>query len=277
MSGARRRLVINADDFGLTSGVNRGILEAHAAGSVSSTSALVNMPGWGDALEWFGKRSASLGVGLHLNLVAGAPLTEAASLTDPRTVRFHSLAALAWRALTGRVRLAEVHAECLAQIERLQSAGVAVTHVDSHRHAHCLPGFFGAVRAAARSRNVGVIRVPREPMRAGAHAPIAMLKKAALRVGIAVSGARATDRRAEFFGVSLQESTNFLAGVLDRLDHLPAGPSELVVHPGYNSPELEELDPYTTVRERELRALTSPELRARLGKGDIELVSFGAL
>jgi chitin disaccharide deacetylase len=277
VNAARRRLVINADDLGLTEGVNRGILEAHAAGAVSSTSMMVNMPGWGDALARLREERPPIGIGLHLNLVAGRPLTDAATLADPHTGEFRSLAALAWRAVTGRVRLAEVTAECNAQLDRLRSAGVTVTHVDSHRHSHCLPGLFRAVRAAAHSRGVRVIRVPRESMRVGERGPLVTLKKFALSAGVAISGAREPDVHAEFFGLSLQGSATFLAGILRRLDTLPATPSELVVHPGYDSAELRQLDSYTSVRERELQALTSPELRARLGRGDIELVTFASL
>jgi predicted glycoside hydrolase/deacetylase ChbG (UPF0249 family) len=277
VSDPRRRLVINADDFGLTDSVNRGILEAHAAGTVSSASMMVNMPGWDDALARVRGRDALLGIGLHLNLVAGRPLTLAPSLTDRHTGQFHSLAALGLRSATGRVDLAEVNAECGAQFERLLSAGITVTHVDSHRHAHCLPGFFTPVREAAHACGVRVIRVPREPMHVGVPGLIVTLKKAALYASVARSGARAADVRAEFFGLSVQGSTAFLKEVLNRLDALPVVPSELVVHPGYDSPELGRLDSYTAVRERELRALTSAELRARLTRGDIELVTFGSL
>ena len=162
MSVPRRRLVINADDFGFTDGVNRGIIRAApAAGVVTSTSVMVNMPGWDDALARLRDRRLTLGIGLHLNLVAGAPLTRAPTLTDAQTGRFHSLGRLARRAVAGRVRLDEVRAECEAQFERLAWAGVRITHVDSHRHTHCLPGFFIAVRDAARSARVSVIRVCR--------------------------------------------------------------------------------------------------------------------
>src|SRR5437667_372042 len=78
-----RRLVVNADDFGFSAGVNRGILEAHAAGVVSSVSVLVNTPGWPDARDRLRAIGGTLGVGLHLNLTTGAPLTTAPSLTTP--------------------------------------------------------------------------------------------------------------------------------------------------------------------------------------------------
>src|SRR5437879_13348273 len=88
------RLVVNADDFGLSTGVNRGILEAHAAGVVSSVSVLVNAPGWTDALRRLrdlGPAPApGLGVGLHLNLTMGRPVSWGGSLSDARTGRFHT-------------------------------------------------------------------------------------------------------------------------------------------------------------------------------------------
>src|SRR5207248_8041444 len=87
------RLVVNADDFGLSTGVNRGILEAHAAGVVSSVSVLVNTPGWTDALRRLRDLGPApgLGVGLHLNLTMGRPVSWGASLADARTGRFHTL------------------------------------------------------------------------------------------------------------------------------------------------------------------------------------------
>src|SRR5437868_1256394 len=94
-----RLLVINADDLGFAPGVNRGILEAHAAGTVSSASMMVAARAFGDAAERVLSEAPKLGVGLHLDLVAGRPLAKAPSLTDPATGRFHPLEALARRAL----------------------------------------------------------------------------------------------------------------------------------------------------------------------------------
>src|SRR5437879_11310485 len=74
-----RRLIVNADDFGLSAGVNRGVLEAHEAGVVSSVSVLVNAPGWTDAAQRLRALSSpsfpELGVGLHLNLTTSRPVS----------------------------------------------------------------------------------------------------------------------------------------------------------------------------------------------------------
>src|SRR5436190_2591319 len=155
------RLVVNADDFGLSSGVNDGILEAHAAGVVSSVSVLVNAPGWEHAVAAL-RGTESLGVGLHLNLTAGEPVSEGRTLVDAHTGRLHGLAGLVTRALTGRIDPEHVAEECGAQLSRLRAAGVRVTHIDSHRHVHALPGVWAPVVATARAHGVPFVRVPVE-------------------------------------------------------------------------------------------------------------------
>ena len=157
------RLVVNADDFGLSAGVNRGILEAYAAGVVSSVSVLVNAPGWTDAVQRLRDLGPGLGVGLHLNLTMGRPVSWGGGLCDARSGRFHTLPALVARALAGRLDPGDVAIECAAQLARLRNAGLVVTHLDSHRHVHVLPGVWGAVVEAARAAGVPVVRVPLKP------------------------------------------------------------------------------------------------------------------
>src|SRR5205807_5265495 len=137
-------LSINADDFGLSFGVNRGILEAYAAGGITSTPRLANGPAFEDAVASLHRLSPAPpppGVGLHFNLTAGEPLAPPAripSLCDRHTSGFVSLGRLVRRALTGRLDPSHVASECRAQLARIQGAGVTVTHIDSHRHVHAL-------------------------------------------------------------------------------------------------------------------------------------------
>jgi predicted glycoside hydrolase/deacetylase ChbG (UPF0249 family) len=272
---------VNADDFGCSAGVNRGILEAHAAGVVSSVSVLVNTPGWLDARQRLRAAGETLGVGLHLNLTAGTPLTTAPSLTDPRTSRFHSLPALVARALTGRLDSADVAAECAAQLARLREAGVRVLHLDSHRHVHVLPGIWGVVIETARREGVPAVRVPLEPF-SGARANWrALVKQAALVAAWSIAsrgGTAAAARHADrFYGISLQGDPRFLTRVLALLDRLEPGTTELMVHPGHPDGDLAGWDDYTAPRALELAALTSPVVRARFASGAFRLVHFGAL
>jgi predicted glycoside hydrolase/deacetylase ChbG (UPF0249 family) len=274
-----RRLVVNADDFGLSAGVNRGILEAQAGGVVSSVSVLVNAPGWTDAARRLRDVGPGLGVGLHFNLTTGTPVSGGGSLIDARTGRFHPLRALLARAATARIDPADVAIECAAQLARLRDAGVAVTHIDSHRHVHVLPGIWAAVVETARQERIPVVRVPLEPLQVNWANWRASLKKAALRLawGMASLGAPPLRRVDRFLGISLQGSAAFQAQLLAILDGLGPGTTELMVHPGYANGDLAGWDDYTAPRARELAALTRPEVLERFRRGNFRLIHFGAL
>src|SRR5512140_2087771 len=130
-----KRLIVNADDFGFSAGVTRGILEAHAAGTVTSTSVIVNMPASEDSVRQL-RGAPMLGAGLHLNFTCGRPMAPAdqvASLIDRRSGGCHPLPALLVRAFAGRIDPGQVALESTAQLNRLLAEGVAVTHIDSHR------------------------------------------------------------------------------------------------------------------------------------------------
>ena len=275
-----RRLVINADDFGLSEGVNRGILEAHDAGSVTSTSLLVNLPAFQDAVLRAG-RAPRLGVGLHFNLTAGAPVSPAAlvpSLCDPATGQFHPLRRLVVRALTGRIAATEVLVECAAQVDRFRATGLPLTHLDSHRHVHLLPGVWEPVMEVARRRDIAVIRVPFDRLRRVARAPTAFAEQMLLRASYHLAGGNGLPRAVDHFqGSALFARRDFRDRLLALLDQLDPGVTELMVHPGYADPELARWDGYLEERERELAGLSDAAVRGRLAAGDIELLHFGAL
>lgn len=272
---AKRRLIINADDFGLTSGINRGIAEAIADGVVTSASVIVNMPGWEDAAERLrsGPRDASYG--LHLNLVAGRPLTSAPSLVNNSTGYFHSLPRFVYLAMTGALRAGDIAAECAAQLVRLRATGITVSHADSHRHVHALP-----LVARAISPIVGelLLRRPREALTRNPGDLSATTKKLVLslsqrRLGRCIPHHGFVDH---FVGISLQGSRRFAERLARLVDTLPAGTTELMVHPGYVDEALVAVDSYTVQRERELAALLSPAFRFQLARRRIQLVRFGA-
>src|SRR5437899_4173999 len=215
-----RRLVVNADDFGLSPGVNDGILEAHAAGVVSSVSVLVNAPGWEHAVAAL-RGTGSLGVGLHLNLTAGEPVSEGRCLVHPHTGRFHGLAGLVTRALTGRIDPEHVAEESGAQLTRLRAAGVRVTHIDSHRHVHALPGVWASVVATARAHGVPFVRVPVEDGAWGG----AWVKRWTIRAAwrVAARGVPLPRHAARLCGIGLQGDHRFVKR-RPALVHRPAPP-----------------------------------------------------
>lgn len=274
-----RLLVINADDLGFAPGVNRGIIEVHEAGTLSSASMMVNTPAFAEAIELVRTRAPRLGLGLHLNLIAGRPLSDVPTLADPRTGTFHPLAELARRALSGRVHPDDVRRECDAQLAALANAGITPTHLDSHRHAHALPGVLPAVAASARAAGVRVVRRPLDqPSLSDPAASAKMLVlhaawRRALR-GVAAEERALLARAPHFRGIALQGAPDLEARLLTLLDHLPAGITELMLHPGYDDAVLAAQDPYRREREREVAALCSPAVRERLSRGDVRLVRF---
>lgn len=274
---SERRLVVNADDFGLSMGVTRGILDAQAAGVVSSVSVLVNAPGWPDAAAALRAGRTALGVGLHLNLTVGEPLSGARTLVDGRTGRFHACAGLVARALAGRIDSADVARECAAQLACLRAAGGTVTHIDSHRHIHVLPGIWRAVVETASAHAVPVVRLPLEPLWTNSGNWRALAKKLALAATwrVAARGVAVPFHADRFYGISLQGGRGFLERLLTLIDRLEPGTTELMVHPGRPDATLATWDGYVAPRAAELAVLTSSTVCERFRRGDFRLTHFG--
>ena len=277
-----RLVVINADDFGLAPGVNRGILEAHAAGTLSSTSMMVNTPAFIEAAALARERAPRLGIGLHFNVLVGMPLTPASSLVDQRTGQFFNLAQLTRRAMTGKVTPADVRAECDAQLVALRAQGIVPTHLDSHRHAHALPGLLAPVLASALGAGVPIVRRPLDrPIRSE---PMTSAKMLVLHSswrwaahGLEAAERALVARSPSFRGIALQGRRDVERRLWTMLGALPGGATEIMLHPGYDDATLAAQDPYRSEREREVRALTSALIRERLARGDVQLVSFAEL
>lgn len=271
---ARTQLVVNADDFGIAPAVNAGILEAHAAGTVTSTSMMVHCPGWDDAVRSLSS-APKLGVGLHLNLLVGAPLVAGVTCVDRRTGRFLPLSTLVGRALSGRLDDTEIEAEVEAQVAAIEVLGTRLAHIDSHRHTHALPVIRGAVARVAARRGLH-LRRPVESHRRFPNALVSQLHRGVIAWSWRATSIGAATTRApdHFIGVSMQGGERFEAQLTHVLDHLPAGTVELMVHPGRVDDALRSVDGYTWQRERELAALLSAPVRERLRAGDIALARF---
>lgn len=277
------RLIVNADDFGLTSGVNRAIVELHLAGLLTSTSLMARAAATDEAID-FARATPSLGVGCHVVLVDGEPMLpreQIPSLVEARTGRFlPTLSAFLLRLFTGRIRSEEVEAEAAAQIAHLQQSGVCLTHIDTHKHAHVFPSILRPVLRAARAAGIRAVRHPFEPdwaIRAALGASLArVIEVAALsplappsRQIIAQEGFQTSDGTIAVAGTgSLDAATLRLL-----LRQLPAGTWELVTHPGYNDSDLANV----RTRLRASREVERAALAAIREFPAIELISFAAL
>jgi hopanoid biosynthesis associated protein HpnK len=283
------RLIINADDFGLTAGVNRAIAELHRAGLLSSATLMARAAATEEAIE-IARSTPSLGVGCHVVLVDGEPVLsprrDIPNLADPVDGRFRSslLGFLDWLYRGSRRRWPfrenasrEIEAEAAAQIALLQSRGLRLTHIDTHKHTHMFPAVLRPVLRAARAAGIRAVRNPFEPawsLRATTDGPrirrleVRLLRwlEPAFRRIVAEEGFTTTDGA---IGV-LATGTLDAATVSSLLRNLPSGTWELVTHPGYNDADLAQA--HTRLldsRETERNALE----RLRLFPA-LELISF---
>ncbi|WP_372366815.1 carbohydrate deacetylase [Candidatus Uabimicrobium sp. HlEnr_7] len=131
------KLIINADDFGLTESVNQAIIDVFQAGNLTSTTLMVNMPGATHAIE-LAKQNPLLAVGLHFNITEGRPLSSASSIVDSHG-KFYSRSVLTKLILQGKVHKQDIEQELQAQINKFRSFDLPLSHVDSHQHIHMLP------------------------------------------------------------------------------------------------------------------------------------------
>jgi chitin disaccharide deacetylase len=277
------RLIINADDFGLTSGVNRAIVELHQAGVLTSTTLMARAGATPEAIG-LALATPTLGVGCHVVLVDGLPVLppgDVPSLVDPRTGCFPvSLGAFLARLFTGRVRAAEIEAEAAAQIALLQDAGLRLTHIDTHKHTHMFPPVLAPLLRAARKAGISAVRNPFEPEWAVRVTPRASLVRTAEVIALRQLGPffRRILSRASF---TSSDGTIAVAGtgtfnadtVRALLGELPEGTWELVTHPGYNDADLAKV----RTRLRDSRDAERVALAAVREFPSIDLVSFAEL
>jgi len=281
-ASSERLLLVNADDLGLHLDINRGIERAHREGIVRSASLSAAGDAFEDALELC-RRNPELDVGVHLTLVEERPLTDPERLgrlvtTEGRFVSGY--AALFPRMISGAVSEEAVRRELTAQVERVIEAGIRPSHLDAHQHVHLLPRVWPVVTDLARRHSIPWIRVPRFwPVNAGSPS----LGVTALRCAMNVLQHQ---RRRSLSDGRSPDATPALgfAGHLTRdrilrdLDRIPAGlVSELVTHPGVQSPELEASYGWGFDWDGETAALTDPNLRAALEDAGFRLTTFAEL
>jgi hopanoid biosynthesis associated protein HpnK len=286
-----RRLIVNADDFGFTSGVNRAIAEAHTHGIVTSSTLIANGAAFEEAVK-LAKTVPDLSVGCHIVLIDGQPLLGASKLPTLAAARNgggqfrDSLKIFAARALTGRLDSDEIEAESSAQIHKLQSAGISVSHVDTHKHTHLFPSVLRPLLRAARACGVGAVRNPfgpRGPLRSGEllARPNLWTRYAEVRLLRTLAGKFHDTAKQEGFATPDGTLGVVVTGTLDEklFRHIaaiiPEGTWEFVCHPGYNDEELQRANTRLRLsRETELRVLTMPEVRELLADSKIELISY---
>lgn len=270
---AARILTVNADDFGFTRGVNRGIVDCHLRGILTSTTLMANGGAFDDAAG-LARAHPSLDAGAHLVLVQGCSVLTGAPLPP-------SVPALA-RALA--LRRLDPYAELRAQLEKILAAGVRVTHLDTHKHTHLLPRVLDAVLRLAEEYRVRWVRRPFDLPMPASRKPVPASVRLARRAmqpferrfeaRIRARGARTTDHFAGF-----QWTGSFTADdLIALLRALPEGVTEFMTHPGYCDGELRSAPTrLKDSREAELRVLMDARVRQALDECGIRLASYAEL
>ena len=244
-----KRLVVTADDFGLSPGVVEGIVEAHEIGIVTSTSLMVNAPAAEAAFEE-ARRLPSLAVGLHFVLTFGRPLGP----SDPLSRLLDEDGAFRKKESGAHetARPDEVREELRAQLRAFEKGvGRPPTHIDGHHHVHLHPGILGVAIEEAGRLGIPLRSTGRE-----------------VRERLALERIRTCDRFLDgFYGHDVSETR-----LLSILESVPEGTSELMCHPARPDGELERVSSYVTPRHLELATLESPPVLEAVDRLKIDLV-----
>ena len=282
-----RRLIINADDFGLTTGINRAILKAHLEGVVTSTTLMAIVPGFDQAVTMV-ESAPRLGVGCHVVLLDGASQLSPSQVHTlmggrERTAFYRSSGTFARRIVTGAISPAQIELEAAAQIRRLQAAGISVTHLDTHKHTHILPQVLRPLLRASLTCGIRKIRNPFEPLRLSGLFRQPRLWKRWIEFQTLSAFARSFSDMAKNAGMITTDGTIGMVATgawnqklfQSLIESLPDGTWELVCHPGYHDSELQRLPTrLQKSRENELAILTASGTRELLERNQVGLISY---
>ena len=284
------RLIINADDFGLTPGINRAIAELHQARALTSTTLMATGPAFDDAVA-IARANPTLGVGCHIVLTDGVPASAPQSIPtllgpDGKTFR-PSIIDFIQALLRGKISQDDIKREAFAQIQKLQRAGIDVTHIDTHKHTHLFPGVARPLLHVAERCSVGAIRHPFEQSWSLAlgHGNRVRRLQVKLLGGLKTWFERQPPIRDAHIlttsgTIGISATGNLYGQTLHEILHaMPAvGTFELVCHPGYNDSDLDRIATrLRTHRDIERNALLVELPALALHPNAPQLINYGDL
>ena len=284
------RLIINADDFGLTPGINRAIAQIHEAGALTSATLMATVSAFDDAVA-IAHAHPNLGVGCHIVLTDGIPVSHPQSIptllgADGKTFR-PSLLDFVQALLRGTIREDDIEREALAQIQKIQRAGIDVTHIDTHKHTHLFPAVSRPLLHIAQRCSIGAIRNPFEPAftQRLPHAPFKRRLQLALLKPLRPRFTQLSQLRHAHvlstdgtLGVSATGNVTPVT-LTEILSALPQGGTyEIVCHPGYNDADLDRVRTRLRAhREIEMQALLTAIPAILSQPNPPELIHYGNL
>jgi predicted glycoside hydrolase/deacetylase ChbG (UPF0249 family) len=285
----KKRLIVNADDFGMSRGISDGIVLAHRFGFLTSASLMVNMPGTDYALERLAA-APNLSIGIHLNICRGKPLSpirDIPSLVDA-SGDFHPPPVMIRKLWRWQVSTEELAQEFRTQIRWMKSRGFHPTHADSHHHTHIYPAALSAFARSVTAEGIQCVRAscfscwPKNGVLGGPHEGGVLRRllvqgyRNALQHAIFQKFGSA-DSRISFPSAARRDSANLGSLWTSTFENLPRGTFELACHPGFFEHGFSEFDPIHRQREDELDLLTNPEMGAVIERSEIRLMSYRQL
>ena len=278
-----KNIIVNADDFGRHELINRAVERAFNSGCLRSATLMAGGVAFDDAIK-LAKRLTGLGVGIHFTLANGNPILppkEIPSLVTEEGIFHGDYIKFLKRYLSGKISLAEVRSELAAQLEKIQRAGLTLTHFDSHQHLHHVPGISEIAFDLAAAAGIRAVRVANAKIFDG---ELDSLGKFIGRLGLG-SLAKLTAHQAHkknfatpehFAGIVAGESVseNFMVKLIDNLRD---GTTEVMLHPGTDNKILCAFCEWDHDFEEELAAVTSPRVLSLLAEKNIQAVNFGDL
>lgn len=259
-----KKLIIHADDFGLSERTNLGILQLLEKRIVTSTSILSNA----QSLEHGVREGGDYDLGVHLAATLGRPLSSQTSTLTDTDGFFCDFSTFVGRYLRGRLSYHELYQEWSMQIERVLDHGVAPSHLDSHHHVHCLPKVRAIVEELAMRYGIRSVRSLQPKLEWSFFS-----RKEIILAGLSLFAAQnerlVTADSILGVGLRLKKGNNPFLGLVRRDWE---GVAELVCHPGLLDTSLHALDVYVEDRFREYEFLSSAEFCEHLQ--DIELISY---
>lgn len=283
-----KRLIINADDFGLSLGVNKGITESIDNGIVSSISVMTNC-GYVSQVSDITKYFPNVSVGIHYNLTTGEPVTSPSLI--PSLVgsdgKFWGRE-FSKRLLSGKIRIRDINMELEKQTTVLADLVPHISHFDGHQAKHLYPLFFSAAIKVAHKFGIRKVRCPKRYIARENHVSLLQLRQLNIKrwfKGIArrtmmiylkAKGFKTADRF-----VSLVFNNHSMDSLrkswLSMVRNLPPGSSEICCHPGFADEILLQHSKYTYERETEIAVLTSRELKQAFEENDVKIISYNEL
>ncbi|MFQ6071051.1 MAG: carbohydrate deacetylase [Candidatus Aminicenantales bacterium] len=269
------RLIVSADDFGLTEGINNGIIKSFKEGIVTSASLMANMPSFEHAVD-LARRNPDLAAGIHLNLLKGRPLqtiSKVPSLVNTEGI-FHTLPEFIKRLLLRKIVIDELESELRSQIERILATGLKAAHLDSHRHFHIYPPILRVIIKLAKEYEINKIRCPLGISIFIPSAKELILTSLSWRSRSILKKNNIKHNQRFFDLVKIENSQNPSIAFARFCEQLGQGVTELDCHPGFVTGELDGVEATIHNRGKQIEILTDPSILKLLQKYEVKLISY---